>query len=80
MSPGLLQQGLRPVWVGVPAGLVLSVVTTRLMPSILPSGERNDPRLFAIGVPVLLVVIVLSAFVPARRAARVDPTVALRYE
>jgi len=76
----ILRQGMRPAWFGLPAGVVLSIVSTRLLPTIFPTGDRYDPRTFAVVVPILLAVTLLAAFVPARRAARVDPTVALRHE
>ena len=76
----ILRQGMRPAWFGLPAGLALSVVTTRALPVIFPSSDRYDPRTYTLIVPLLLAVTLLAAFLPARRAARVDPTVALREE
>lgn len=76
----ILRQGMRPAWLGLPTGLVLSVLTTRALPTIFPTSDRYDPRTFAVVVPILLAVTILAAFVPARRAALVDPTVALRDE
>ncbi len=76
----ILRQGMRPAWFGLGAGLILSVAATRLLPSLFPTADRYEPRTFLIVVPALLAVTLLAAFVPARRAARVDPTVALRHE
>jgi len=76
----ILRQGMRPAWVGLPIGLALSVATTRVMPIVLPSTDRTDVRLFLIAVPLLFAVVLFAAFVPARRAAKVDPTIALRCE
>ena len=76
----ILRQGMQPAWLGLPAGLVLSVITARAMPVILPTNQRSDPMLLAAIVPVLLVVIGLAALVPARRAALVNPTIALRQD
>jgi ABC-type antimicrobial peptide transport system permease subunit len=76
----ILRQGMRPAWFGLGAGLILSVAATRLLPSLFPTADRYEPRTFLIVVPALLAVTLLAAFVPARRAARVDPTVALRHD
>jgi len=62
--------------VGIPAALAMS----RAMRSLLYGISPRDLTVFA-GVPLLLVMVALAAsYVPARRAAKVDPTVALRYE
>jgi ABC-type antimicrobial peptide transport system permease subunit len=74
----ILRQGMTPAWFGVPAGLVLSAVTARLLPLIAPFTYRVEPWTFLFVVPMLLAVTLFAAVVPARRAARVDPTVALR--
>jgi len=65
-------------WFGLAAGLVLSAFTTRLLPALIPVKHRYDPQTFFLVVPILLAVTLLAAFIPARRAARVDPTTALR--
>ena len=74
----ILRQGMTPAWFGVPAGLALSAVTARLLPLLAPFTYRIEPWTYLLVVPTLLVVTLFAAFVPARRAARVDPTVALR--
>ena len=76
----VLRQGLTPAWCGAVAGLGLSVVTARLLPALVQVTYRFDSRTLLLVVPLLLAITLLAAFVPARRAARVEPTVALRCE
>ncbi len=76
----IIRQGLAPAWVGLAVGFVLSVVTTRILPTVIPFKHAYDARIFFLIVPLILAVVFIAAFIPARRAARVDPTVALRCE
>ena len=65
---------------GVVLGLVLGLAVTRVAGRLLYGVEPNDPVTF-IAVSALLVLVALAAsYVPVRRATRVDPIVALRYE
>ena len=76
----ILTQGLRLVLLGVGAGLLLSVGLGQLVRNLLFGVSPNDPLTFG-GVALLLGAVALVAcWMPARRAARVDPMVALRYE
>jgi ABC-type antimicrobial peptide transport system permease subunit len=65
---------------GVAAGLAGALAVTRLLRSLLFEVKPNDPPTLLCAAAVLLVVVIAAALIPARRAARVDPMVALRYE
>jgi ABC-type transport system, involved in lipoprotein release, permease component len=75
-----VSQGMRMVMIGLILGLTGAFALTRVFGSLLLGVGTTDPLTF-VGVAVLLVVIALLAcLVPARRATRVDPLIALRYE
>ena len=76
----ILGQGLRTIFIGVAIGIAGSLALTRAVESLLFGVTPTDPLTFG-GVTLLLVgAALLACFIPARRATKVDPMVALRYE
>jgi predicted permease len=76
----VLGRGLRVVAIGAAIGIAGAIALTRLMSSLLFGVEPTDPFTFAGVTIVLFLVALLACFIPARRAMRVDPLIALRYE
>lgn len=76
----VLQHGLRLVGVGMLFGLIAALSLARLLSSQLFQVSPFDPLTFALTAVVLLAAALLASYVPARRAAKIDPIVALRYE
>lgn len=76
----ILREGLGTVLAGIAAGLFGSFFVVRALESLMFGVKARDPLTF-VGAPlVLLAVAVIATWVPARRATRVEPVVALRYE
>jgi len=73
-------QGMRLAFLGSCIGIAVAAATTRLIRSLLYSVSSTDPFAFECATAVLAAVIFLACYIPARRAMRVDPMVALRYE
>jgi putative ABC transport system permease protein len=76
----IVGQGLRLALVGVGLGLGFAFALTRLMSTFLFGVSATDPQTFVLISIVLVAVALLASYIPARRATRVDPMVALRCE
>jgi predicted permease len=75
-----LRQGFLMVLTGGMLGGILALATTRLLGAWLFGVRPSDPLSFGVAAGMLLAVTLLAGYLPARRASRVDPMVALRYE
>jgi predicted permease len=76
----IVKQGMTLAAIGVVIGVVGSVGLARLMTSLLFGVKVSDPLTFAAATLVLAAVAFIATYLPARRATKVDPVVALRYE
>jgi putative ABC transport system permease protein len=76
----IVARGMGLTIIGAAAGLILSAALTRLMSTLLFGVGATDPLTFVCVSFLLLAVALLACYVPARRATKVDPIIALRYE
>jgi len=80
MLRAVLREGMLLAGLGIVAGLALAYGLTRLLASLLFGIKANDPLAYIVVAGVLLLVAAAAALIPARRATRIDPAIALRYE
>ena len=76
----VLRQGMTPVFMGLAGGVIAAVVVGRLMASMLFGVSASDPVTLGAVVAIVGAIGCVACYLPARRASRVDPMVALRYE
>jgi putative ABC transport system permease protein len=76
----VVREGMVMALAGIAAGLVGALAMSRVLASLLFGIEARDPATFALVASTLVVIALVACYLPARRATRVDPVVALRYE
>jgi putative ABC transport system permease protein len=76
----VLGQGLKLVFIGTLIGLVGGFISTRFLSSLLFGISAIDPIVFALTPLILLLVALSACYIPARKATKVDPAIALRAE
>jgi putative ABC transport system permease protein len=76
----VLREGMAPACLGLGVGLAASAATSRVMAHLLPVTYQVNLQTYAVVVPLVFVVNAVAALIPARRAATIDPTNALRCE
>jgi putative ABC transport system permease protein len=76
----VLRQGAKLALVGVCIGVIAAFGLARLMTSLLFGVTAHDPLTFAAVAALLILIALLACYIPARRAMKVDPMVALRYD
>jgi len=76
----VIVQGLRLAGIGMAIGLAAAFGLTRLLSSLLFGVKTTDPMAFGVVVATLAAVAGIATYIPARRATRIDPVIALRYE
>ncbi|HUQ86828.1 MAG TPA: FtsX-like permease family protein, partial [Vicinamibacterales bacterium] len=77
---GILADALRASAMGVAIGLVLAAIATRFIKTMLFGVSSVDPWIFALASVLLIASALLASYLPARRAARLDPLISLRCE
>ena len=76
----MIRQGMMLTAIGITIGLAAALALTRLMSTLLYEVNDKDPLTFVALATIVSAVATLACFVPARRATKVDPMIALRYE
>ena len=76
----ILSNGFRLALIGIVVGLAIAFAATRLLSTLLYDVSTTDPAIFLIDALLLAGAALLACYVPARRATKVDPIIALRYE
>src|SRR5260370_39861875 len=76
----VLRQSLVMIFAGIGIGVVTSVASGRVLQRLVPEVQTPQTSMFVVVLPVLIAVALFASYIPARRASKVDPVVALRCE
>jgi ABC-type antimicrobial peptide transport system permease subunit len=76
----ILREAGKLVLLGIVIGIPAALLSSRLFSSMLFGLSRTDPVAMAVVIAILAAIALIASFIPARRATKVDPMVALRYE
>jgi ABC-type antimicrobial peptide transport system permease subunit len=75
-----VKQGMTLAFTGVAIGMVAAFAFARLVSGLLYGVTSSDPLTFALVAVLLSIVALIASYIPARRAARIDPMVCLRFQ
>jgi len=78
--PEVLREGMRLALLGLAVGIAGAFAVGRILASLLHEVKPDDPAIFIATAGLLAIVALIACYLPARRAARLDPMTALRYE
>ena len=76
----MIFQGMKPALIGMALGIAGALAMGRLLSSLIYGVKTSDPITFALTAALLALIALFANVIPAYRAAKVDPMVALRYE
>ena len=76
----IMSEGLLLVGIGVTIGIIAGVILTRILRSLLFDMQPSDPVMYALAAVAVGLVAAAACFIPARRATKIEPITALRYE
>jgi predicted permease len=76
----VLRQSFVMIFAGIGIGMVTSFASGRVLQRLVPEVQTSQTSMFVVVLPVLIIVALAASYIPARRASKIDPMVALRYE
>ncbi len=76
----IMTEGLLLVAIGIAIGIIAGIILARVLQSLLFGMRPSDPAMYAMALAVIFTVAIAACYIPARRATKIEPSVALRYE